>query len=220
MNILAKNVQDLIEKERISLIKKAKVDEQVLGYLQIRLTDLQINVLGMYKGKVLDLMSKGLLEGYCWETTESSIVFFKNDDYIERGILKLSPWTREYWHSWICFNFNNKTWVFDPCLKIIADKSIYYHVFEISKVEGSVTAKAVKEDLISRIKNRKVKIYNNGSFLTKILLENVSNEQKNETHIIGNDDVNSPMYRNNTGYTATIKNGEIIRLKAHYYMNG
>lgn len=49
---------------------------------------------------------------------------------------------------------------------------------------------------------------------------NDMNGQKTETHISGNDDVTSPMYRNNTGYKATIENGKVKSLVAHYYMNG
>ncbi len=45
-------------------------------------------------------------------------------------------------------------------------------------------------------------------------------QEKNKTHIIGNDDVNSPMYRNSTGYKAEIEDGKIKKLVAHFYLNG
>ena len=80
-------------------------------------------------------MYRGLLQGWCWETTESAIVFLDDDDYIERGNLKFDicediffhyTFCKEYWHSWICFSLENTIWVFGPCLQIIVEKDIYY----------------------------------------------------------------------------------------------
>lgn len=165
-------------------------------------------------------MNKGLLEGWGWQTTESSIVFFNDDDYIERGNLKFST-CKKYWHSWICFTFNSIVWAFDPCLQILVEKDIYYHVFEISEIAGVVSAKSVREDLIYRINHRKEEKRNKPeSDFSKFLAQFCSERQKNETRISGNDDVKSPMYRNNTGYTATIDNDTINTLIAHYYFNG
>ena len=42
---------------------------------------------------------------------------------------------------------------------------------------------------------------------------------KNEIKIVGNDDVNSPMYRNSTGYIADINDGKIKKLVARFYEN-
>ena len=162
-------------------------------------------------------MNRGLLERWCWQTTESAVVFLEDDDYIERGNLKFDTY-EEYWHSWICFNFENKEFVFDPCLQILVESPIYYHIFEVS-VEGTVTAKQVREDLIYRINNPKKKSYNKrlADLVEEIFAPYRSENQKTETLISGTDDVNSPMYGNNTGYNATIENGRIKNLIAHYY---
>lgn len=61
-------------------------------------------------------MVKGNLEGWCWQTTESAIIFLNDDDYIERGTLKFDTETPGYYHSWICFKFDDIEYVFDPCL--------------------------------------------------------------------------------------------------------
>ena len=53
----------------------------------------------------------------------------------------------------------------------------------------------------------------------KFLDEKTLKRQKDETHICGDDNVYSPMYRNNTGYILETKNGKIKRLVAHYYFN-
>ena len=122
-------------------------------------------------------MQGGLLEGYCWQTTESAIVFLEEEDWIERGNLKIDS-CQKYWHAWICFKFQNKIFVFDPCLQILVEKKIKYF----------------QPNIINIIR-------------------------KNKKNIIGGEDVNSPMYRNNTGYTATFESGKINSLIAHFYEN-
>lgn len=218
--VMNKDVSKLCEHERFQLIHQFDIDSSVLEYIKRRLQNLSIEIGGDYEGNIIELMDKGLLEGWCWQTTESSIVFFDDDDYIERGNLTFSSY-KKYWHSWICFTFNNTIWVFDPCLQIIVEKNIYYRIFEINEIAGIVTAKAVKESLIYKINHReKEKNDESQSYISCFLSKYISEKQKNETHISGNDDVESPMYRNNTGYTATINNGKIKTLIAHYYFNG
>lgn len=217
--LMNKDVKDLDEQERFKLIYQLDIDASVFEYVTQRLKNLSIEICGDHEGNVIELMCKGLLEGWCWQTTESSIVFFNDDDYIERGNLIFDAHTK-YWHSWICFTFNDIVWVFDPCLQILVEKNVYYHIFEISAISGVVSAKSVREDLIDRINLcKKKKQIKSESYIEKFLSQYISEKQKNETHISGNDDVNSPMYRNNTGYTAIINNGTINSLIAHYYFN-
>lgn len=217
--VLNKDVRNLNEHERFKLICQLDIDKSVFTYVKTRLKNLSIEIGGYYEGNVIELMNKGLLEGQCWQTTESSIVFFYDDDCIERGNLTFGVY-KKYWHSWICFTFNDIVWVFDPCLQILVEKNIYYHIFEINEVAGVVNAKSVREDLIYRINHReKEKRNESQSYIFNFLAQYISERQKNETHISGNNDVKSPMYRNNTGYTATIDNGTINTLIAHYYFN-
>lgn len=217
---LNKDVRYLNEHERFKLIYQLDIDNSVFKYVKTRLKNLSIEIGGDYEGNVIELMNKGLLEGWCWQTTESSIVFFNDDDCIERGNLTFGDY-KKYWHSWICFSFNDIFWVFDPCLQILVEKNIYYHVFEITEIAGVVNAKSVREDLIYRINHHeKEKHDKSESFISNFLAQFISERQKNETLISGNDDVNSSMYRNNTGYIATIYNGSINTLIAHYYFNG
>lgn len=218
--VISQNINNLNAHERIKLIQQFDIDKSVFNYLKSILQNLSIEIGGVYDGNVFELMNEGLLEGWCWQTTESSIVFFNDDDCIERGNLKFGVY-KKYWHSWISFTFNDIIWVFDPCLQILVEKNIYYHVFEINEIAGVVTAKSVREDLIYRINHREKK---NGSELevriSKLLVPYISESQRNETHISGNNDVKSTMYRNNTGYTASIENNTIKTLIAHYYFNG
>lgn len=217
--ILMKDVINLNKHERVDMINSVAIDTSIFDYLKDNLQNLSIEIGGDYQGNIIELMNRGLLEGWCWQTTESAIVFLKDDAYIERGNLKFSP-HKKYWHSWICFKFKNKNFVFDPCLQILTESSIYHHIFEVS-VEGTVTAKEVREDLIYRINNPKKKIYDTEKykFLEEIFAQYRTEKQKTETHVSGNEDVNSPMYRNNTGYNAIIEDGRIKNLIAHYYFD-
>ena len=208
--VMSKDVRNLNEHERFKLISQLDIDNSVFEYVKTRLKNLSIEIGGDCKGNVIELMNKGLLEGWCWQTTESSIVFFNDDDCIERGDLKFDAYNK-YWHSWICFTFNGIVWVFDPCLQIIVEKNIYYHIFEINEVAGVVNAKSVKEYLIYRINHHEKEKLNESESLAQYIFE----RQKYETYIVGDDDVKSLMYRNNTGYTATIDNGTINTLIAN-----
>lgn len=219
--LLEQNVTFLNQVERFQLIRTAVIPEKALYYLSEKLQNLEIEILGDFSGNIIQLMNRGLLEGWCWETTESAIVFLEDTDFIERGNLKFQQY-RNYWHSWICFKFEDQEYAFDPCLQILIEKPIYYHIFEID-VKGKVTAKAVRDELIYRINHPKKKTYlsdESEQFMKKFFEKYLSDRQKTETYIGGNDDVTSPMYRNHTGYNAVIENGVIKELLAHFYMNG
>lgn len=220
-NLLMKmDFSNLNEHERFKLIHQFDIDNFVFKYLKKKLQNLSIEICGDYKGNIIELMNKGLLEGWCWQTTESAIVFFEDDACIQRGNLKFGAY-KKYWHSWICFTLNDIDWVFDPCLQILVKRNIYYNIFEINEIAGVVTAKSVREDLIYRIKHREEDKRNKPEIPSyNFLAQYVSQRQKNETHITGNNDVKSPMYRNNTGYIASIDNCTINTLIAHYYFNG
>ena len=210
--------------ERFKILEENRANIEVYKYLKEKLENLTIEVCGDYKGLIFDLMSCRALEGWCWQTTESSIVFLDDEDYIERGNLIFDQ-DKKYWHSWLNFTYEKKAYTFDPCLNFLCNKTLYQDVFE-TEVRGIVNAKEVRDELIDTILNPKPKKINNSS--SSILVEEFMKKyfgdslerQKNETLITGNDDVNSPMYRNNTGYKAEFENGKVKKLVAHFYSNG
>ena len=214
------NISTLTEHERFDMIASVKIDKHALNYLKKKLRNLSIQIGADYEENIFELMNRRILEGWCWQTTESAIVFLDDNDYIERGFLKFDT-NNKYWHSWICFKFSNKKFVFDPCLHILVESSVYYHIFEIS-VHGMVSAKKVREELIYRINNPENTFYNSfpEEIFKKYFESYISNRQKSETLVLGNNDVNSPMYRNDTGYIAIIKDGKIKNLFAHFYYDG
>lgn len=210
----------LTEEEKFRILHSKRIDPKVVEYLMKKLNNLYIEVLGDYEGSLFQLMPVGKLMGWCWQTTESVIVFLNDDDYIERGNLYFDERTPEYYHSWICFNYNGIEYVLDPCLSFLCKKDDYSKIFE-TDVKGKVSSKAVKEELIRQITAPKEE--NNSdthkSFerVMKSLLgasyDKVMEEKKNEVTVHAPEDVNTPLYRNGAGY----KDGKIKKLTVHYY---
>lgn len=224
--ILNKDIskKELTEEEKIKILRSKIIDTKVVEYLMNKLNNLRIEVLGQYEGSLFELMPAGKLEGWCWETTESAIVFFNDDDYIERGNLKFDKRTPEYYHSWICFKFDGTEYVLDPCLGFLCKKIDYSKIFEID-VKGKVSAKAVREELIRQITEPKVEDKFRSSQAFQSFMKSFMGEsydsyvesKKEEVTVCGPEDVNTPLYRNGAGYKTKIENGKIKKLTVHYY---
>ena len=220
-DFLEQNPSLYSDRERFRWIRNYTVDKSVLLYLKDLLHNLSIEIGHKEDKNIFDLMEDWTLEGWCWQTTASAIVFFNDNDCIERGNLKFG-YNKYYWHSWIIFKFENEFYVFDPCLCIIIEKDIYYHIFEIGAPIARIPAKAVKEEMICRIEHHTKEAPDiTRDFLSRMVSKFSSEKAKNETAIYGVDDsAKSTMYRNSTGYTATIENGKITKLRASFYYNG
>lgn len=216
----------LTEEEKFKILRSKRIDTKVIEYLMSKLNNLYIEILDQYEGCLFELMPVGKLEGWCWETTESAIVFLNDDDYIERGNLNLDARTPEYYHSWICFKFNGTEYVLDPCLSFLCQKSDYAKIFEID-VKGKVSAKAVREELIRQLTAPKVEDNSEShkafqSFMKSFLGDSYDNyveSKKDEVTVHGPEDVNAPLYRNGAGYKTEIDNGKIKKLTVHYYID-
>ena len=214
----------LTEEEKFRILHSKRIDPKVVEYLIKKLNNLYIEVLGDYEGSLFQLMPVGKLMGWCWQTTESVIVFLNDDDYIERGNLYFDERTPEYYHSWICFNYNGIEYVLDPCLSFLCKKDDYSKIFE-TDVKGKVSSKAVKEELIKQITAPKEENNSDAhkSFerVMKSLLgssyDKVMEEKKNEITVHAPEDVNTPLYRNGAGYKTELEDGKIKKLTVHYY---
>lgn len=220
-SIFLQDVSYLDERQRFELLSQVKINKSVSDFLKDRLKNLTVEIGDEPGDNIIELAKKWKLESWCWQATESAIVFFDGeDDRIERGNLKFNK-HKNYWHSWIVFKFEGAFYVFDPCLKILTHRDIFFHVFEIEKIAAIIPAKEVRKDLILKIENRKEEIKSSTYDLLAKMKEKYSSEKaKNETPIYGDDNFYSTMYRNSTGYTATIEDGKITSLIAHFYYNG
>ncbi len=216
--------KELTEEEKFKILRSKIIDTKVVEYLMSKLNNLHIEVLGKYEGSLFELMPVGKLEGWCWQTTESAIVFLNDDDYIERGNLRFDERTPKYYHSWICFKFDGTEYVLDPCLSFLCKKSDYSKIFEIN-VKGKVSAKTVREELIRQVTVPKEEDSSKAhkafqSFMKSFMGESCDSyveSKKEEVTVHGPEDVNTPLYRNGAGYKTEIENGKVKKLTVHYY---
>lgn len=206
----------LTEIERFAKVRMHKAPEEVFEYLKSLFDNLHIEIVGRYEGNLIDLMNRGVLEGWCWQTTETASLFMDDNSYIERGNLKFNLYNL-YYHSWINFKYKGIEYVFDPCLQMLCRKTYYDKIFEV-QVKGKVTAKQVKEYFINYISNPPKKETNEEvSKIMKMIFGEPSERTKDEIVIHDEENPNAPMYRNGVGYKTTLEDGKIKRLVAHYY---
>lgn len=217
--VLSKNYSEMCQIDKFKVVNSKKVKLKVLNYLKSHFENLKIEISVDYKGNLIELMNRGVLEGRCWETTETAILFLEDDDYIERGNLKFDKYNN-YYHSWIVFKFNDIEYAFDPCLKILCKNKLYEKVFE-PEIEGVVTARQVKDYFINYMANYDVKQakekYDFCKMFSSFFNEQEFERQRSEIVIPRIEDVNEPMYRNGVGYRAEIADDKIKKLVAHYY---
>lgn len=214
-----KDYSHLTEMERFAEVRMHKVPKEVYDYLKTLFDNLHIEIVGRYEGNLIDLMERGVLEGWCWQTTETASLFMPDDSYIERGDLKFSH-NKPYYHSWINFTYKGKKYIFDPCLQILCERKYYHKIFEIT-LKGKVTAKQVKEYFINYISNPPKKETNEEfeRIFRMIVGEECLERKKDEIVIHDEENPNAPMYRNGVGYKTSLENGQIKKLVAHYYYN-
>lgn len=207
----------LTEMERFAKIRMHKAPKEVYNYLKSHFDNLHIEIVGKYEGKIMDLMDQGLLEGWCWQTTETASLFLDDDSYIERGNLRFD-FHKLYYHSWINFTYKGILYVFDPCLQILCQKDYYHKIFEI-QLKGQVSSKAVKEYFFNYISNPPKKETNESfeKIFRSIVGDAVLDSKKGEVVIHDEENPSAPMYRNGVGYKTTLENGQIKKLVAHYY---
>lgn len=214
INDFIENYNDMNNQEKLSIIRKSIVDKKVIDYLSSKFNNLQIEILGRYNGKLLDLMHQGKLEGWCWQTTETAILFMEDDDYIERGNININ--NGNYYHSWIVFKYDDKEYVLDPCLNLLCKKELYEKILS-SDAMAQIPAKIIKEYFINYITNPPIREYLYSAKALEITNRLFGNKKSDEIVIHDKEDVHAPMYRNGAGYTTELENGIIKKLKVHYY---
>lgn len=212
--------------ERFNTLEQEKIDKEVYYYLQNMFDGLNIEIYGKFEGKLFDLMKKGKLEGWCWQTTESAILFMPDNSIIYRGNLYFNKY-KTYYHSFIVFTYGGKDYVFDPCFCMINSADLYFDTFDVD-VKGFVTAKEVRDYFINYINNppERVTYYSKESraacekFMKKFFGDDYYEKKEKEVVIHDKEDPYAPMYRNGSGYKKiNMEDNKIKSLTVHYYMN-
>lgn len=214
------------EKERFDILENEKIDKDIYYYLKNLFEQLNIEILGRYVGNLFDLMKRGKLEGWCWQTTESAALFMQDDTVVYRGNLYFSD-HKTYYHSFIEFDYEGKKYVFDPCFCMINTSELYFNTLNVD-VKGQVTAKEIKQYFINYINNPPKRenyfssdiVSATDKYMRKFFGDDYLEEKKKEVVIHDKEDPSAPMYRNGSGYKdIKIDNNKIKSLTVHYYMN-
>lgn len=210
------------EKERFDVLENEKIDKEVYYYLENLLKNINIEILGRYEGKLFDLMKRGKLVGWCWETTETAALFMPDDTIIYRANLYLDE-LKEHYHSFIEFSYEEKQYIFDPCFCMINTRNLYLETFNVD-VKGYTSAKEMKEYFLNYVENYPKKEYYSSSsekFMKKFFGDDYVEKRQKEIVIHDEEDPSAPMYRNGSGYkNIDIENNKINSLTVHYYMGG
>ena len=215
------NGDNLSKKECFQVLKNNTASVEVMAYLIQQFQNLKIEILDGDENNIIELMVEGELESWCWQTTETSILFLKDSDYIERGYLHFEK-DKKYYHSWVCFKYKNIEYVFDPCLNLLCKKGLYTKIFK-TDVRAKIFGRIVKEYFINQIQKPRGKVNTPYSDIAKTFMDryfgSTLEKQRQYISVETSRDVNAPMYRHNTGYKATIEDGKVKTLVAHYYRN-
>jgi hypothetical protein len=142
----------------------------------------------------LKYMKEGLLEGWCWQSTNTLSVLFNDPDVIARGSLDIR--LGNYEQSWIEFNRSRQDFVLDPALNILSSKKNYYESLNAEK-RHEVSAAMAK----------------------KALLE-LANGSDQEVYIAGTNDPTDPFFRMNSNVAIQTNGKKIRKIKSHFYYNG
>ena len=198
--------------ERMTSLMEA--DKNVLEYLTNILKKIEIKIGGCEKENAMDLINSDRLVGWCWQSSETIALLLKDTDYVERGVLHLPEENkRPYYHSWTCFEFNDKEYVLDPALKILCLRDKYFQRYNI-ELSAVIPAKEVKDKFMYEITHKKER---KPDVLDEFLSDEYKEELKAETFIEGSINVLDPFYISNIGFTANISDDKIESVSAHYY---
>ncbi len=209
----------MLGERKFIIAKDSKIDLEVFPYLIKKLQNLTINVMGNYEGNPIQLMKHHYLKNWCYESTNTAIVFFNDEDLIERGSIVVYP-NERFDHSWILFSFNGQKYVLDLALDVLCKKELYDSLFE-THIEGYSSALKTRNYLIQNLLNPPKREYSKECMKFLERLEQLSGEsfqrQKKEVQISGSNCINDAMYHGSMGYIGSVENGKIKTLSAHFY---
>lgn len=210
-----------IIKETLNSIKRIDIitgnyyhsNLKAMKYLKSVLNNLIIKIPYQGYSDIFELMSKGKLQRWCHYTSQSAILLFDDNDYIEKGYLYLNKNQPNYYHSWVTFNYGNQEYVFDPCLNCICKRKEYHEIFKIKETK-TIRAKDIKRFLIEKINYYKSKTMINHDKFNKYK-ESVANKVY-EIKIDDRDIFNEHFSGMNVIYNLELNNKKINKVEANY----
>lgn len=177
-------------------IEFKEVNSSVWKYIRERLSEVTISDGDLTNIPVLTMMYNGDLNGWSWQSTFATSVFFENDDEIARGYLDAQK-VRKYPHSWIEFKYLRKYYCFDPALNILCDMKEYYQKLD-AELKEYVSVREAKEKLITLVNSR-------------------SDEK---IYIPGTNNMEDPFFRLSSDIIVKLDDNKIKKLSARFYSDG
>ena len=210
----------LTEKQKTWILNAKKINPAILKYLKDKLEGLKIAINNEQESDLFNLMKDCRLKTTCFQTAESIAFFLNDDDYIERGDICLDGYSSPgYYHSWVCFKYDEQEYVLDACLNVLCTKYNYYKTFR-PHIKTSIAAKDIKSDFLSQLTSAKIEAVDEEkqTFLCEcnnrlILID----KKKREIFIEGSDDETAPLFANGYGYIPTIKKGKCTGFTYHLW---
>lgn len=200
---------------RFKVVQSKSASKEVQEYVRANVANITINIGGDYIGGVEELSRRKLLEGWCWQTTETIALFFQNANVV-RGYLHLNE-RDKYYHAWLYFKYKNSEYVYDPCLNFLSRRRIFDKVFT-PEIETIIPAEEIKETFIYDMEDPEKK--KTWEFANSFFKELFKSYEEYGNSVRYSNDVTHPMFRNNSRYKAEIEDGVVKSLKVHYYYNG
>ena len=196
MNARYYSYADCIEvTDKLKYLKTVKANLLVRAHVRYLISNLYIMIDGVKRGYANEMIGDNALTNYSNEATSSMISFFNGEATIVRGLL-VDDNACKLKHSWIEFNLNGKTYIFDPAFNLIVSKDDYKGIF-LPESFASVSAKQVKTDLLNALAK--------------------GEKTKDEWTIInGITDVNSSFYNTNMQIKGEEIKGKILTLTTKY----
>lgn len=204
------------EKYRIIATKRASKD--VVNYVFASLKELEIEIPGKEALRAENLVYMGLLDGFCFESTEAMAIFF-DKAYVVRGHFTLDG--KKYYHAWIEILYEGQLYVFDPTANIICLKKDFDDIFK-PYLQASISASIIRSALMDVLNSEgksyipefddetNVEVKKFGDFLASMGVDHGKS-------VPYSSDLASPFYHNKSAYKGIIEDNKIKSLRAHFY---
>lgn len=181
--------------EKLKELRRYQASLLTRTYVKYLISNLYIIIAGIKRGYANEMVGDNALTNYSNEATSSIIPFFNEYASIIRGLL-VDDNTCRLKHSWIEFNSNGKTYIFDPAFNLIVSKDDYKGIF-LPETFASVSAKQVKTDLMN-------------------ILANGQRTDDEWIIINGSSDINSSFYNTNIQIKGEEINHKLLTLTTKY----